>query len=92
MKIDDIIEITVIEVFPYACWGRFNEKITFTHCVDWSIKRPIPHKDVPEVGQKIKAKVFYITDNSDKPLRADISLDGKYDVDLAATFVFNFNA
>lgn len=86
MKIGDIIEISIIEVLPYACWGSYNGKITFTHCVDWSIKRPISDNDIPEVGQIIKAKIFHVTNSSDKPLREDVSLDGKYNVDLAVTF------
>lgn len=84
--VGDIVFIKIIEVLPYACWGEVNGQISFTHCVDWSNERPVPENSYPKVGQEIRAKVFYIASASDELQRADVSLDGKYHVDFAASF------
>ncbi len=61
-------------------------QIGFTHCVDWSSERPVPENCFPKVGQKLRAKVFHITESSDEPLPADVTFDGKFQVDFAASF------
>lgn len=86
LAIGDIVTVTVIEVLPYACWSEVNGQIVFTHCMDWSIEKPVPDEKCPQVSQKLRAKVFHIVDKTDEPPTADITLDGKYRVDLAATF------
>ena len=86
IKIGDVVTLKILEVLPYACWSEFKGQIAFTHCTDWSVQRPIPDIFCPKVGQEIRAKVFYLTNISDKPLRPDVSLDGKYQVSFAASF------
>ena len=86
IEIGEIVSIKIIEVLPYACWGEVNGQISFTHVGDWSNERPVPENCCPKVGQEMKAKVFYIATASDEPQRPDVSLDGKYKVDFAASF------
>ena len=86
IAVGDIVTVSLIEVLPYACWGELNGQICFSHCTDWSLKRPVPEEKYPKVGQALQAKVFYIADKTDEPRRADVSLDGKYHVDFAVSF------
>jgi len=86
IAIGDIVTLSIIEVSGYACWGEVDGQIGFTHCVDWSLERPVPEKYCPKVGQRLKAKVFHITESSDEPLPADVTFDGKFQVDFAASF------
>ena len=82
----DIVTLSIIEVSGYACWGEVDGQIGFTHCVDWSSEKPVPENCFPKVGQKLRAKVFHITESSDEPLPADVTFDGKFRVDFAASF------
>lgn len=84
--VGDIITVNIIEVLPYACWGELNGQICFAHVTDWSNERPVSEEKYPNTGQKLKAKVFYIADNTDDPQPADVTLDGKYHVDFAVSF------
>ncbi len=86
VAVGDIVTLSIIEVSGYACWGRTNGLIGFVHCVDWSRERPVPDEQCPKVGKSLKAKVFHIANDSDKPQPADITFDGKYHVDFAASF------
>lgn len=89
IAIGDIVTLTIVEVEGFASWGEFDGQIGFTHCTDWSLERPVPENHYPKVGQKLKAKVFYVANSSDEPQPADVTLDGKYHVDFAASFVFS---
>ena len=86
LAVGDIVNVKIIEVLPYACWGIFNDKICFTHVKDWSNERPVPDHKVPTVGEVMKAKVFHIANEDDPPQPADVTLDGQYHVDFAVSF------
>jgi hypothetical protein len=86
IAVGDVVIIRIIEVEQYACWGEVDGQICFTHVTDWSMERPVPERCYPKVGQKLKAKVFHIANDSDEPQPADITFDSKYHVDFAASF------
>ena len=87
IAVGDIITIKIIEVSGYGCWGEVNGLISFTHCVDWSIEKPVSEKYIPKVGQRLKVKVFHVSNNSDESQPADVTMDGKFNVDFAASFI-----
>ena len=85
ISVGDVVTLKIIEVSGYACWGEAKGKLGFVHCVEWSREKPVPEEKVPKVGQELKAKVFHIASSSDEQQPADVTLDGKYHIDFAAS-------
>lgn len=85
MKVGDVVDLLVTEVSGYACWGVYQEKIGFSHCVDWSRERPVPDDKCPRVGEVFRVKIFYITDVPYTDLPADVTYGGKFKVDFAGS-------
>jgi hypothetical protein len=84
MKVGDIVDLKVTRVSGYACWGIAEGKTGFSHCVDWSVEKPMPESCYPRVGQTIKARIFQLTAEGEK-LPADVSHDGEIHVDFACS-------
>ena len=87
VAVGDVVELTIIEVAGYACWGEAGGQIGFVHCVEWSRLRPIPDSAVPEVGDKLRVKVFRVIDGPQEQLPLDITFGGKFRVDFAASVI-----
>ena len=84
MKVGDIVDLRITKVSGYACWGTAQGKTGFSHCVDWSEKKPVPESHHPVVGQTIKMRVFHLTTEGER-LPADVSHDGEIHVDFACS-------
>jgi hypothetical protein len=85
MKVGDIVDLKVTKVSGYACWGTVEGKTGFSHCVDWSVEKPVPEKSYPVVGRFVRARVFHMITEGEK-LRADVSYGGEMRVDFACSF------
>ena len=60
LELNSVVELEIIKVSGYACWGKTQEKSGFIHCTEWSWEAPIPVDSIPQVGQKILAKIIHI--------------------------------
>ncbi len=85
VAVGDVVDMTVVEVQGYACWGEADGQIGFVHCVEWSRLRPIPDDATPKVGDKLRVKVFRVIDEPQEELPLDITLGGTFCVDFAAS-------
>jgi hypothetical protein len=85
VEVGDVVTLTIIEVSGYACWGVVDGQIGFVHCVEWSHERPIPDDAGPKVGGSLKVKVFKVVDHTYETPPADVTFDGKFRVDFAAS-------
>lgn len=84
-KRGDIVEMAVTKVMGYACWGAVGDKIGFSHCVDWSVQKPVPDEQVPVVGQVLKARVFYLDSRPVQEQPADVTCEGTIHVDFGCS-------
>jgi ribosomal protein S1 len=85
VSVGEIVTLKVTEVAGYACWGVLDGQIGFVHCVEWSWKKPIPENQEPHVGDEIRVKVIHLTDCPYDQLLADVTFEGKFKVDFAAS-------
>src|SRR4051812_3500925 len=85
VSIGDIVTLKVTEIAAYACWGEVNGQVGFVHCVEWSWEKPVPEAQEPHVGTDLLVKVFHLTDRPYDQLPADVTFDGKFKVDFAAS-------
>ena len=84
MKVGDIVELKVTKISGYACWGVAEGKIGFSHCVNWSVEKPVPLSCYPVVGETIRARVFRLA-SEEGELPADVSCEGTIKVDFACS-------
>ena len=85
VSVGDIITLKVTDVAGYACWGVASGQVGFVHCVEWSWEKPVPEHQQPHVGDELLVKVFHLTDGLYDQLPADVTFDGKFKVDFAAS-------
>jgi ribosomal protein S1 len=87
VAVGDVVELTVVEVDGYACWGEAGGQTGFVHCSEWSRERPIPADAVPKVGDSLRVKVFRVIDDPREQLPLDMTDCGKFRVDFAASVI-----
>ena len=85
VSVGNVVILKVTDMAPYACWGVANGQVGFVHCVEWSWEKPVPENQVPHVGDELLVKVFHLTDSPYDQLPADVTFDGKFKVDFAAS-------
>lgn len=85
VAVGDIVSLKVTEVTEWACWGVVNDQVGFVHCVEWSWRRPIPGSQEANVGDELFVKVYHLTDCPYDQLPADVTFQGKFNVDFAAS-------
>jgi len=84
IAVGDIVDAAVIRVEKYACWVRTGKKTGFSHCVDWSVEKPVPDNS-PKMGEMIRLRVFKIVTEAQSELPLEVTYGGTISVDFAGT-------
>lgn len=85
VSLGEIVTLKLTHVEGYACWGSVGNQTGFVHCVEWSWEGAAEEFHEPCVGDEIPVKVFHIVEGSKEPPSADVTYNGKFNVDFAGS-------